>query len=427
MKCQSKFFNYFMVCIATLSLATFAACGSDDDPEPPAGELVLEPSANSFAAGDGNVTFKVKFNGEDVTSKAVIKNTTSNTTVENATWTTATPGDYSFQATYENMTSNIVSVKAERALVLKASADSFLAGEGNVTFTVTFKGEDVTSKAVINNTTSGTPTAIEGTTWTTDTPGSYKFQATYNEQTSDVITVTAKDKQLYRSVLLLKFTATWCQPCAQAENWLHELDQADQDRFVVVAAHQSMEDILRCDEGVALARKMGATVWPTWSYNFGPTVTGIYDGNITKATIRSQISYAKRTYPAVTGVKATSKLEGTTAKIEATVMFQEAGNYKIACVLTEDNIPRTNSGDAQDSFSQVLRTAQTDMEGDAITPAVTEASERTFNFEATIKDGWKAENCHFVVYVFKEEADGKYIVNSGAQCALNGTVNYKYE
>ena len=66
MKWQSKFFNYFMVCIATLSLATFAACSDDDGPENPDGELVLASSAPSFAAGDGNVTFTVKFNGEEL-------------------------------------------------------------------------------------------------------------------------------------------------------------------------------------------------------------------------------------------------------------------------------------------------------------------------------------------------------------------------
>lgn len=40
MKGRTKFFNYFIACIATLSLATFAAC-SDDDPETPSGKLVL--------------------------------------------------------------------------------------------------------------------------------------------------------------------------------------------------------------------------------------------------------------------------------------------------------------------------------------------------------------------------------------------------
>lgn len=62
MKGRIKFFNYFIACIATLSLATFAAC-SDDDPETPSGKLVLTASASSFVAGEGNVTFMVTYDG----------------------------------------------------------------------------------------------------------------------------------------------------------------------------------------------------------------------------------------------------------------------------------------------------------------------------------------------------------------------------
>lgn len=83
MKGRTKFFNYFIACIATLSLATFAAC-SDDDPETPSGKLVLKASASSFVAGEGNVTFMVTYDGEDVTSQAAITNVTTGEPVENA-------------------------------------------------------------------------------------------------------------------------------------------------------------------------------------------------------------------------------------------------------------------------------------------------------------------------------------------------------
>ena len=82
MKGRTKFFNYFIACIATLSLATFAAC-SDDDPETPSGKLVLTASASSFVAGEGNVTFMVTYDGEDVTSQAAITNVTTGEPVEN--------------------------------------------------------------------------------------------------------------------------------------------------------------------------------------------------------------------------------------------------------------------------------------------------------------------------------------------------------
>lgn len=93
MKGRTKFFNYFIACIATLSLATFAAC-SDDDPETPSGKLVLTASASSFVAGEGNVTFMVTYDGEDVTSQAAITNVTTGEPVENAAWTTTEIGEY---------------------------------------------------------------------------------------------------------------------------------------------------------------------------------------------------------------------------------------------------------------------------------------------------------------------------------------------
>lgn len=346
-----KFFNYFIACIATLSLATFAAC-SDDDPETPSGKLVLTASASSFVAGEGNVTFMVTYDGEDVTSQAAITNVTTGEPVENAAWTTTEIGEY-------------------------------------------------------------------------------KFQAVYDSYTSDPVTVSAidknKDKEFYRYVLLLKFTYMTCGNCVTAQGYFDALDEADRDHFLVVAAHQPEGmpmDPYWCSEGISLKSKMKVGVYPTWSYNFEDLVVGIGAGAISKTSIRQQISHAEKTYPAVCGVKATSTLEGSTAKIEATVQFQQAGNYKIACVLVENNI---ENKETYNTFDHVLRAAQTDMEGDAVTPAVTAPEERTFNFEATIEEGWNAENCAFVVYVFKEEANGKYIVNNGAECAVDGSVDYRYE
>lgn len=351
MKGRTKFFNYFIACIATLSLATFAAC-SDDDPETPSGKLVLT-----------------------------------------------------------------------------ASASSFVAGEGNVTFTVTHDGEDVTSQAAITNVTTGEP--VENAAWTTTEIGEYKFQAVYDSYTSDPVTVSAidknKDKEFYRHVLLLEFTYMMCPNCATAQGYFNALDKEDRDHFLVVAAHQptgTPMDPYSCLEGINLNSKMKVGVYPTWSYNFEDLVVGVGAGAISKTSIRQQISHAEKTYPAVCGVKATSTLEGSTAKIEATVQFQQAGNYKIACVLVENNI---ENKETYNTFNHVLRAAQTDMEGDAVTPAVTAPEERTFNFEATIGEDWNAENCAFVVYVFKEEANGKYIVNNGAECTVDGSVDYRYE
>lgn len=131
MKGRIKFFNYFIACIATLSLATFAAC-SDDDPETPSGKLVLTASASSFVAGEGNVTFMVTYDGEDVTSQAAITNVTTGEPVENAAWTTTEIGEYKFQAVYDSYTSDPVTVSAidknkdKRVLSLRTAAQVYV-------------------------------------------------------------------------------------------------------------------------------------------------------------------------------------------------------------------------------------------------------------------------------------------------------------
>ena len=173
----------------------------------------------------------------------------------------------------------------------------------------------------------------------------------------------------YRHVLLTKFTATWCGPCAQAQRYFEQLKPEESERFLVVAAHQG--DRLTVPVGSALGAKLGYQYVPTWNYDFRTVFESVGTGGITATSIRNQIKSAMEEYPAVCGVKAESELDGQTAKIRATVRFQQAGNYKIACVLTENDIQKTNN-ETLPVFNHVLRAALTNMEGDPIAPAVAE-------------------------------------------------------
>lgn len=310
-------------------------------------------------------------------------------------------------------------------LVLSASTSS-LAGGGSVTFTVAFEDRDVTAEAVIKNVTSGSE--VQNATWTTDAKGTYEFQATYDGKVSNVVSVRARlateSDDFYRNVLLTKFTAVWCGPCASAQSYFEQLEPAESERFLVVAAHQG--DRLTVSAGERLALKLKYRGVPTWNYDFAAAVSGVGPGGITVQSIRNQIKSTLEKYPAVCGVEAESELDGLTAKVRATVMFQQAGNYKIACVLTENGIEKENK-EKLPVFNHVLRTALTDMQGIAIEPAVAEAGERSFDFEVTLNNGWDARNCEFVIYVFKEEEDAAFVVNNGAVCPVGGKVDYKYE
>lgn len=314
-------------------------------------------------------------------------------------------------------------------LVLRASASSFVTGEGSVTFTVTFVDKDVTSEAVITNLAS--PRDPVQCPWTTDVSGIYRFQATYDGEVSNVVEVEASSSgsvsggAFYRQVLLTKFTAVWCGPCAIAQSYFNRLKPEESERFMVVAAHQG--DRLTVDAGKKLGTKLNPQgSVPMWNYNFVSSSVGTGVSGISLQTIRREITNSLEKYPAVCGVKAESELDGQTAKIRATVRFQQAGNYKIACVLTENDIQKTNN-ETLPVFNHVLRAALTNMEGDPIAPAVAEAGERSFDFEVSLNNGWDSQNCEFVIYVFKEEEDAAFIVNNGAVCPVGGKVDYKYE
>lgn len=258
--------------------------------------------------------------------------------------------------------------------------------------------------------------------------GTYEFQAAYDGMLSNVVSVKVESDSesdaFYRHVLLTKFTATWCGPCAQAQRYFEQLKPEESERFLVVAAHQG--DRLTVPVGSALGAKLGYQYVPTWNYDFRTVFESVGTGGITATSIRNQIKSAMEEYPAVCGVKAESELDGQTAKIRATVRFQQAGNYKIACVLTENDIQKTNN-ETLPVFNHVLRAALTNMEGDPIAPAVAEAGERSFDFEVSLNNGWDSQNCEFVIYVFKEEEDAAFIVNNGAVCPVGGKVDYKYE
>ena len=204
-----------------------------------------------------------------------------------------------------------------------------------MTFTVAFEGKDVTAEAVITNVTSGSE--VQNATWTTNVAGTYEFQAAYDGMLSNVVPVKVRpateSDAFYRHVLLMKFTAAWCGPCAQAQRYFEQLKPEESERFLVVATHQG--DRLTVAEGSALGEKLGYQYVPTWNYDFITVFESVGPGGITATSIRNQIKSAMEKYPAVCGVKAESELDGQTAKIRATVRFQQAGNYKIACVLTE--------------------------------------------------------------------------------------------
>lgn len=188
-----------------VAMASLVSCSNPDDNK---GEtkLVLTPSATTIEAnGEDKVTFTVKYGDADVSAEATIQNVTDGLDLEGRVFSTTEPKTYEFMATYEGKTSDVVTVEAVSVsadLVLTVTSASTVEGDDLssativndgtdvATFTVTYKGEDVTAESVITNVTAGEPMKKGANTFTSATSGTYEFRAAYDKDASNTVTVS---------------------------------------------------------------------------------------------------------------------------------------------------------------------------------------------------------------------------------------------
>lgn len=198
---------------AILSLAVgFTACekegGNQDTPK----EYKVTISANKseiLANGTDSVSFEVMVNDVVTTEGVQIICANDNSVLAGTTFTTTTAGEYSFKAVYKNTASEPCKVTAKsieepkKSVVLSADKSEIVANnEDVVTFTVTVDGQDKTSEAVITIINYGV--ALEGNTFVADVAGEFVFEASYGEDKSAqiIVTATAVEQPVQQSLTL---------------------------------------------------------------------------------------------------------------------------------------------------------------------------------------------------------------------------------
>ncbi len=165
-------------------------------PEPQEKELKLSVEPDTIYV-DESATFKVEFDGNDVTSEATIYLKEGDVALEGATYTATAEGVYAFYAKYEDATSNTVElnvrmkiVEEEKPIKLTATETTIKAnGVESTKFTVTQDGANVTDKSTIYVNES----ILNGNRFITTTPGTYTVYAVKGEQKSNEITITAEE------------------------------------------------------------------------------------------------------------------------------------------------------------------------------------------------------------------------------------------
>ncbi len=158
--------------------------------------ITLEADKSEIVADNTEaVTFVVKVDGVEVDNNYQIINLNYNAPLEGNTFVSDVAGEFKFQAKYENkwlsnevnVVVNSVPVPEHKELKLYATPNRIKAdGVEEAVFTVMYGEDDVTAESEVYNT--ATQEVLENKKFSTTEPGTYKFRARYNGETTGVST-----------------------------------------------------------------------------------------------------------------------------------------------------------------------------------------------------------------------------------------------
>ena len=156
--------------------------------------ITLEADKSEIVADNTEaVTFVVKVDGVEVDNNYQIINLNYNAPLEGNTFVSDVAGEFKFQAKYENkwlsnevnVVVNSVPVPEHKELKLYATPNRIKAdGVEEAVFTVMYGEDDVTAESEVYNT--ATQEVLENKKFSTTEPGTYKFRARYNGETTGV-------------------------------------------------------------------------------------------------------------------------------------------------------------------------------------------------------------------------------------------------
>lgn len=182
------------------------------------------------------VTFTVLTDtNEDVTANATIS--AGNDIVANATYTSTTTGDVLVTANYAGKKATVTVTFIDvppTSITLTANSLTQSTGDATIFTVKTDTGINVTESASI--TVNGN--AITGASFTSNTAGNFEVIATYEDFTSEAITVNYTQViNFAKRVLIEDYTGTWCGYCPRVSYGIEQV-MAQTNYAVPVAIHR---------------------------------------------------------------------------------------------------------------------------------------------------------------------------------------------
>lgn len=416
------------------------ACSSSDSGEPQQppveDKLVLAVDPDSILAdGKETATFTVTLGELDVTAQAVITNKTTGVALPEgeSSFTSTVAGEVEFTAAYDGKTSNSVKVTVSALpspkgkVTLKADKTILLPdGQDAAVFTVMYDEEDVTADAVITNLTTGNPLTADGNgkfSYTTESQQNAEFSAEYDGVTSDPVTISVRqNKPYYKSSVTLRFTSTGCKPCYDLAENFKKLEPTYGDRLLMASIHGS--DALMSSATTPYMEYIGVNSYPTCSIGLRYKFVATQSTEYISERVDDVLSH-----PATCGIAIKSTVTENVADVTVKLASGQDDDYYLVILLLEDGVtgyPQSSNGGTINDYvhDNTVRGAGTVVTGEPL-------GEIKAGNEAEVKCTFRVSkydtaNCRVVAYAVTETDKGM-VINTAADCPVNGSVDYRYE
>lgn len=293
---------------------------------------------------------------------------------------------------------------------------------------------------------------IEDMVFTTTTPGVYTFWASYKTLSTEKITIKAISAKIpsltgdpkpsstsfHKRVLITQYTGTGCGWCPYMINVLRAFnaDPENKDKSVLTVLH-SYNDEDPMYLATALNTAMNISAYPSVNFNLlkSSKLSLMYQDADAELQIRFQpafdAQYAKK---AKAGISVASLIDGNQLVLNIEIKAAEAGEYKVAAWLLEDNIKAqqlNNGASSEEGFTNhnnairaiAGQTGLTDFFGYGGELKKQGKYRQLYLFE--LDETWKQEDLHFAVMVSYRESTG-YEVTNVIDCIPGETYPYEY-
>lgn len=446
-----KRFIQFLFATA-MTTVLFASCSKGTDPVAEPGVLELKADKTEVRAdGKSTITFTAMYGEMDVTRDADL--TIDGKAFTGTAFTPEEEGVFVFQAAYDGVTSNEVTITVLNADPITLTADKQIVEPGEeVTFTAMYRGEDVTDQISVCMT--GDGSCLLSNVYTASTVGEYNFYAYFTDDVENPnhlvsntvgVQVVADAEnavfEFHRNVAFFPFTATWCGPCSTLKIALHELEKNYDGNFTVVNFYSNDSDTRVSDatlfsdivtQIVTDGRFGSLTGFPTTYIDFSNSMVGGPNYSQLLPVYNDYFDSDLKT----TGIRVDSSISGETVTVNIEVRAEEADTYSIGALLVEDNIAATQNGLGNSyNHTNVLRAKATEsIFGEELaTMAAGDVATKTFTFPV-VTGKYKPENLSVVVYTLYDEdlptnnggtVNGPVISNS-VKATANGVTGYVF-